>query len=40
MTMLIAVIVVGVVVGAGVGFMLYADRREHKRIAQNGGRRF
>ncbi len=40
MNILIAVIVVTVVVGAGVAFMLYADRREHKRMAQNGGRRF
>ena len=37
MTILIAVIVVGAVVGAGVGFMLYSDHREHKRMVRNGG---
>jgi len=40
MTILIAAIVVGIVVSAGVGFMLYSDHREHKRMVQNGGRRF
>jgi hypothetical protein len=40
MTILIAAIVVGIVVSAGVGFMLYSDHREHKRMVRNGGRRF
>jgi hypothetical protein len=40
MTVILAMIVVGAVVGAGVGAMLYSDHREHKRIAHNGGRRF
>jgi hypothetical protein len=39
MTILIAALVVVAVVAAGVGFMLYSDHREHKRVAQNGGRR-
>ena len=25
---------------AGVGLMLYSDHKEHKRMVQNGGRRF
>ena len=40
MTILLALLVVGAVVGVGVGAMLYTDRREQKRMVQNGGRRF
>jgi len=39
MTVLLTVIVVVAIVGTGVGAMLYADRREHKRAVQNGIRR-
>ena len=40
MTILLAIVVVAFVVGTGVGAMLYSDHREHKRMVQNGGRRF
>ena len=35
---LIAIALAGV--GTGVGLMLFTDRREQRRMAQNGGRRF
>jgi len=36
MTVLLTVVVVVTVVGAGVGAMLFHDRREHRRSVQNG----
>jgi hypothetical protein len=39
MSVLLAVVAVVVVIAIGVGAMLLADRREHKRAVENGFRR-
>ena len=40
--MIAVITVVGIVVAlaAGVGALLYNDHKQHKRMVQNGGRRF
>ncbi len=40
MTALIVVASIATVLGTGVGLMLFADRKEQKRMLDNGGRRF
>ncbi len=40
MTALITIASIATVLAAGVGLMLLADRKEQKRMIENGGRRF